>query len=159
MPSSREDICSVGDSRLSTLAVELQKNRKLNWMMIVAATQKSHCVEQTGIMALKCDKQLASHIMACQYAWLWRSFHGSYAASLGGRPAATSGPLASSRVSNAPWFFRTHCPNRISPSHRIPLFWPLSKTQPSGLPRAANLHYSLQATFTTRTVQLYFQAH
>lgn len=31
--------------------------------MIVVAAQKSHCVEQTGIMGLKCDKQLTSHIM------------------------------------------------------------------------------------------------
>lgn len=31
--------------------------------MIVVAVQKSHCVEQTEIMGLKCDKQLTSHIM------------------------------------------------------------------------------------------------
>lgn len=31
--------------------------------MIVEVAQRSHCVELTGIMGLKSDKQLTSHIM------------------------------------------------------------------------------------------------
>ena len=136
----------------------LQKNRKLNWMMIVVAAQKGHCVELTGIMGLKCDKQLTCHIMganargcgadtsAVRSPWICRS------------TAATSGPVGSGSETHRDSSTCTALTG-FSPSHGIPPFGPLSKTQPSGLPRAANLHYSLQATFTVRTLQLYFQAH
>ena len=123
----------------------LRKNRKLNWMMIVVVAQKSHCVELTGIMGLKWNKQLTSHIMdagahGCGAASINLTHHQRDCRGCGVRRCNKWPRRLRSGRRNAPWFLRMHCPNRIFPSHHISLFWLLSKTQPSGLPCTANLH-------------------
>lgn len=142
-----------GHMQCGTLSpINLQKNRKLNWMMTAVAAQKSHCVELTGIVGLKIWQTTDISHYGCHCTWLWCSHNKSHTSSvwlpwIWGSPLQQVAPSITVRPrkkkkkeNNAPWFLHKHCPNRIFPSHHTSLFWPLSKTQPSGLPWAAHLH-------------------
>lgn len=162
--SSREDICNVGLSRLSTW--NLQKNRKLNWMMTAVATQKSHCVELTGIMGLKIWQTTDISHYGCRCTWLWRSRNKSHTSSV--RLPWTSGSPLQQVVLSIAVRARKKTTHHDSPAcAALTGFSPLTTSLYSGHSArlsplgflALLIYTSLQATFTVRTVQLYFQAH
>lgn len=132
--------------------------------MIVVAAQKSHCVELTGIMGLRCDKQLTSHIMdaithGCGAAAIDLAHHQRW-----GSPLQQVAPVGSSRGEKKQ---KQKMHRDSSTCAALTGFSPLTTSLYSGHSArlsplgflALLIYTSLQATFTVRTVQLYFQAH
>lgn len=129
--------------------------------MIVVAAQKVHCVELTGIMGLKWDKQLTSRIMDA-------NTHGCGAVSIN-LTHHISGEVAMSPLQQvsppAPVESKMH--RDSSACTALTGFSPLTTPLYSGRSARLNplgflallIYTSLQATFTARTLQLYFQAH
>lgn len=137
--------------------------------MIVVAAQKSHCVELTGIMGLRCDKQLTSHIMdaithGCGAAAIDLAHHQRDCRGSGVRHCnkwPQSVPVGVKKKQKQ----KMH--RDSSTCAALTGFSPLATSLYSGHSArlsplgflALLIYTSLQATFTVRTVQLYFQAH
>lgn len=154
----------MGDS--PSLPWNLQKNRKLNWMMIVVVAEKEPLWRTKWNYRFKCDEQLTSHIIDA-------ITHGCGAVSINLRSVVRLYVIAF-EIHNcgiqqvalwAPVGSKMHRDSSICTA--LTGFSPLTTSLYSGYSArlsppgflALLIYTSLQATFTARTVQLYFQAH
>lgn len=155
--------------RLASAALpwNLQKNRKLNWMMIVVVAQKEPLWRTKWNYRFEMWRTTDISHNRCHYTWLWCSLNKSHRSAV--RLYVIAFEIHNCGIQQvalwAPVGSKTHRDSSICTA--LTGFSPLTTSLYSGYSArlsppgflALLIYTSLQATFTARTVQLYFQAH